>query len=219
MIERVYRQAQKAKNVDRVVVATDDDRIAQVVECFGGQCIMTRDDHLTGTDRLAEVVSANPDMKIIINVQGDEPLIDPGAIEAVARPLIEDPNVEMSTIAFRINDPAEAELKTLVKVVCDRAGFAMYFSRLPIPFSRNQAHNSEVERLGHTGIYGYTRECLLKLAALKPTPLEQSETLEQLRALENGIKIKVMRFETRALAIDVPEDVAKVEAALKLLRV
>ena len=124
----------------------------------------------------------------------------------------------MSTIAFRINGPAEAELKTLVKVVCDRAGFAM-ISRLRIPFSRNQSHNSEVERLGHSGIYGYTRECLLKLAALKPTPLEQSETLEQLRALENGIKIKVMRFETRGLAIDVPEDVAKVEAALKLLRV
>lgn len=219
MIERVYQQSQKARNVSRVLVATDDERIRDAVAGFGGDCVMTASHHPTGTDRLAEAASAYADGDIIVNVQGDEPLIDPMAIEALVEPLITDRSIEMSTTAFRISDIAEAENPQLVKVVVDRSGCAMYFSRLPIPFYRGNDVNEKRDYLGHMGLYGYTKRCLMRLAAFAPTPLEQAEMLEQLRALENGVKIKVVQFDTRSQAVDVPEDIAKVEKALTLLRV
>lgn len=219
MIERVYKQTEKARNVSRVLVATDDERIRAAVASFGGQWVMTGEHHPTGTDRLAEAAASYGDDDIIVNVQGDEPLIDPMAIEALVEPLITDPSVEMSTTAFCISDRAEAENPQLVKVVVDRSGFAMYFSRQPIPFYRSDSNQEKRQYLGHMGLYGYTKRCLLRLASLKPTPLEQAEMLEQLRALENGIKIKVVQFETRSQAVDIPEDIAKVEKALHLLRV
>lgn len=219
MIERVYKQAQKARNVSNVLVATDDERIREAVASFGGQWVMTGSHHPTGTDRLAEAAASYADDDIIVNVQGDEPLIDPIAIEALVEPLICDRALEMSTTAFRISDKSEADNQQLVKVVVDRQGFAMYFSRQPIPFYRSDTAAEKRHYLGHMGLYSYTKRCLMRLAALQPTPLEQAEMLEQLRALENGIKIKVVQFETRSQAVDVPEDIAKVEKALQLLRV
>ncbi len=219
MIERVYKQSEKARNVSRVLVATDDERIREAVAGFGGHWVMTGSQHPTGTDRLAEAAAGYDDDDIIVNVQGDEPLIDPMAIEALVEPLIVDRSIEMSTTAFRISDKSEADNPQLVKVVVDRNGFAMYFSRQAIPFYRSDTAAEKRHYLGHMGLYGYTKRCLMRLASLQPTPLEQAEMLEQLRALENGIKIKVVQFETRSQAVDVPEDIAKVEKALQLLRV
>jgi 3-deoxy-manno-octulosonate cytidylyltransferase (CMP-KDO synthetase) len=219
MIERVYKQSEKARNVSRVLVATDDERIREAVEGFGGQWVMTGSHHATGTDRLAEAAAGYDDDDIIVNVQGDEPLIDPMAIEALVEPLIADRSIEMSTTVFRISDKSEADNQQLVKVVVDHNSFAMYFSRQPIPFYRSDTAAEKRHYLGHMGLYAYTKRCLMRLASLPPTPMEQAEMLEQLRALENGIKIKVIQFETRSQAVDVPEDIAKVEKALQLSRV
>jgi 3-deoxy-manno-octulosonate cytidylyltransferase (CMP-KDO synthetase) len=174
---------------------------------------------VTGTDRLAEVALARPDIQIIVNVQGDEPLIDPAAIESVVEPILTDSNVEMSTLAFPVLEQSEVQKPTLVKVVCDRAGFALYFSRHAIPFCRNADELESVRYFGNMGIYAYTRDCLLKLASLPPTRLEQAEKLEQLRALEHGIRIRVMPWHSRSIGVDVPEDIAKVEKALTVSRV
>lgn len=218
MIERVHEQVKQVKSLHRVIVATDDDRIRAEVERFGGECIMTRDDHPSGTDRLAEVAEKHPEIDIIVNVQGDEPMIDPASIEQAIAPFLSDPTIEMSTLAWHITVEEEALSPQVVKVVVDQNDFALYFSRLPIPYCRDERPFEERLYRGHVGLYVYSRECLLKIAALKPTPLETSETLEQLRALENGIRIKVSYIESRSLAVDVPEDVEKVERALKVLR-
>lgn len=214
MIERVYQQARRASLVDSVFVATDDRRIQEAVESFGGQCMMTRSDHPSGTDRLAEAAARRPEIDVIVNVQGDEPLIDPAAIDAAIQPLLSDPAVEMSTLARPLRSERDVERPDQVKVVCDRAGFALYFSRAPIPFYREPREFGRKRYLGHIGLYVYRRQYLLRLASLAPTELEQAESLEQLRALEHGIRIKVVATEYRSLAIDVPEDVSVVEAAL-----
>ncbi len=214
MIERVYRQAEQASLIDTVLVATDDERIAAAVESFGGQCLMTRCDHVSGTDRLAEVAGRCPEIGVIVNVQGDEPLIDPAAIDAAVQPLLADPALEMSTLARPLCRELEVERPEQVKVVCDRAGFALYFSRAAIPYFRERPEFARRRYLGHIGLYVYRRPCLLRLASLAPTELEQAESLEQLRALEHGIRIRVIETEYRSLAIDVPEDVPVVEAAL-----
>jgi 3-deoxy-manno-octulosonate cytidylyltransferase (CMP-KDO synthetase) len=214
MIQRVWEQAKQATLAERVIVATDDDRIANAVRGFGGEICMTASDHSTGTDRLAEVASNLPDIKIICNVQGDEPLISPLAIDAAIRPLLEDGNVEMSTIAYAINDEEKWRSPQLVKVVLDRNGFALYFSRYPIPFERDPGEQPHVQRLGHAGLYVYKKETLQRIAKLEPTPLEMTEKLEQLRALENGIRIKVVINNHASPGVDVPEDIAKVEALL-----
>ncbi|HEY9713813.1 MAG TPA: 3-deoxy-manno-octulosonate cytidylyltransferase [Chroococcales cyanobacterium] len=221
MIQRVYEQAKKCTFIDRVIVATDDRRIFDAVEGFGGEAIMTRDDHASGTDRLAEVAARLPEISIIVNIQGDEPLIDPKAVDSAVEPLRRDSQIAMATAAWRICDPEEIDNHMVVKVVIDRDGFALYFSRHAIPYYRDGDKATLADRayFGHLGLYVYRRETLLRLAALKPTPLEQAECLEQLRALEHGIKIKVVQFSTRSLAVDVPEDVAKVEAALQVLPV
>jgi 3-deoxy-manno-octulosonate cytidylyltransferase (CMP-KDO synthetase) len=215
MIERVYRQASQAQSVSTVLVATDDARIFQAVQAFGGHVVMTRDDHRSGTDRLAEVAAVQPDIDIIVNVQGDEPLIDPHTIDCAVKPLLADAQTEMSTIAAPITDPAEINNPGVVKVVLDRNGYALYFSRSPIPFYRD-VQPAAGGYLAHVGLYTYRRQTLLKLAALAPTPLEQAESLEQLRALENGIGIKVVTGKYRPIAVDQPADVAHVERALNI---
>lgn len=214
MIERVYKQAALAKTLSGVMVATDDQRIFDAVTAFGGDVVMTRDDHRSGTDRLAEVAGKFQDIEVIVNVQGDEPLIDPYTIDSAVKPLLADPQVQMSTIAAPITDPEEVNSPDIVKVVLDTNQFALYFSRLPIPYYRDAAPGAERVCLAHVGMYVYRRECLLKLAGLPATPLEQAECLEQLRALENGIRIKVVTGKYRSIAVDRPADVTNVERAL-----
>ncbi|MBX9690195.1 MAG: 3-deoxy-manno-octulosonate cytidylyltransferase [Candidatus Obscuribacterales bacterium] len=215
MIERVYAQAMKAKLVSDVLVATDDQRIYDAVKAFGGQVRMTRNDHPSGTDRLAEIATAHPELEIIVNVQGDEPLIDPSTIDAAVLPLVEDERTEMSTIAARIREKEEICNNTVVKVVRDACGNALYFSRLPIPYYRESDDNDGQAHYAHIGLYVYRRDVLLKLASLPPTPLEKAEALEQLRALENGINIRVVEVEKRSPAVDRPEDLKTVIKALE----
>jgi 3-deoxy-manno-octulosonate cytidylyltransferase (CMP-KDO synthetase) len=211
MIEHVYRRASEARAVDHVLVATDDERIAAVVEGFGGIAMMTSAAHPSGTDRLAEIVAALP-CSVIVNVQGDEPLIDPATIDAVVAPLLADPAVEMTTLCREI-DAEELASPHVVKVVRDRAGYALYFSRAPIPFTRTDGDTgNESPRIarGHIGLYGYRRSTLLRLAELAPTALETAERLEQLRALEHGIRIKVLETTGRPMGVDTPDDLDRI---------
>lgn len=218
MIERVYKQADSARLIDSVIVATDDERIAAEVRSFGGEVRMTGTHHVNGTERLAEVAARDSDYQIIVNIQGDEPLIDPEAIDKAIKPLVSDPSVEMSTIATPITS-AEAQNPQQVKVVVDQNNFALYFSRAPVPFYRDEKQEAGKSYLGHIGLYVYTRSCLLRYAALPATRLEKAESLEQLRALENGIKIKVAVTDYRSLAVDTPEDLTVVQQALGAISV
>ncbi len=214
MIERVYRQALKAQLVSEVIVATDDERIFSTVKRFGGNVLMTRNDHPTGTDRLAEVATLRPEIDIVVNVQGDEPCIDPSTIDQAVRPLLEDSSVDMSTICARITERDEITNNTVVKVVRAGNGNALYFSRLPIPYYRENDDSVQQEYFAHIGLYVYRKDILLKMASLTPTPLEKAEALEQLRALENGICIRVVEVSKRSPAVDRPEDLKHVERAL-----
>src|SRR5437016_8387719 len=184
MIEHVYRRASLASSVGEVIVATDDLRIATRVNEFGGRVRLTKATHQSGTDRLAEIV-AGMDVDIVVNVQGDEPLIDPRAIDQVVAPLLADSSIQMSTLYKRITQPAELIDNNVVKMVVDRGGFAMYFSRAPIPHVRDP-RGGWPPLYRHIGLYAYRRNALLVLASLEPTPLERAEALEQLRALEIG---------------------------------
>lgn len=213
MIERVYRQASKAQSLHSVIVATDDERIYAAVREFGGNVVMTRNDHRSGTDRLAEVARGRSDLDIVVNVQGDEPLIDPEAIDRAVEPLLLDRSIQMSTIAAPISDPVEVNNPDVVKVVFDSHGFALYFSRSAIPYHRDLTHDTP-QYHAHVGLYVYQRDCLLRLATLEPTANEKAESLEQLRALDNGVRIKVVTGSYRPLAVDRPADVAHVESAL-----
>lgn len=207
MIEHVYRRASEARSVSSVIVATDDDRIYRTVVSFGGHAQMTSPNHPSGTDRLAEV-AANLSCDIIVNVQGDEPLIDPTTIDHAVAPLKADPSLEMSTLRRRIDDPEEITNPNLTKVVVDRDGYALYFSRAPIPYVRGGAQAAPA--WAHIGLYVYRRTCLLRLAALPPSALERSEALEQLRALENGIRIKAIETSHESIGVDTPEDLERV---------
>jgi 3-deoxy-manno-octulosonate cytidylyltransferase (CMP-KDO synthetase) len=212
MIQWVYENVKKARNLDDVIVATDDVRIREAVEGFGGKAVMTSRDHTTGTDRIAEVV-ADMDVEIVVNIQGDEPFVSPAMINEVAAPLLADRRVPMSTLMHEIDD-AESGNPNTVKVVTDTDGFALYFSRAPIPYPRNRR---EQPIYGHIGIYGYRREFLLNLTRIAPTPLEKTESLEQLRVIENGFKIKVVQIASTdyiPLSVDTGEDL---ELARELL--
>lgn len=226
MIVRVAERARQVSTVNRVIVATDDQRVFDAVIAHGQEAqveaIMTSPDHPTGTDRLAEV-AAKLDAEIIVNVQGDEPLIEPATIEAAIAPLLADSSIVMSTTAEPIESAADLLNPNVVKVVTDAEGFALYFSRSPIPFPRAavQAHGSIEAAIAaqphllnqyskHTGMYVYRREFLLRYASLPPTPLEQSELLEQLRVLEHGYRIKVVRVAHRSIGVDTPEDLERV---------
>ncbi|MCM3880865.1 MAG: 3-deoxy-manno-octulosonate cytidylyltransferase [Vicinamibacterales bacterium] len=208
MVEHVYRRAAAAHYVDRVIVATDDERIAEAVRRFGGDVRMTKPDHLTGTDRLAEV-AASLDCDLIVNVQGDEPLIEPESINAAIEPFRSDSALVMSTVCRRLSNAEEAADPNVVKVVTDRRGVALYFSRAPIPYLRGP-QDEGAGPYKHIGLYVYRREFLLQVAALAPTPLERSESLEQLRVLEHGFSIKVVQTTHDSIGVDTPEDLERV---------
>ena len=207
MIEHVYRRTSEARTVSSVIVATDDERICRAVSSFGGVARLTSPDHPSGTDRLAEVVTSLA-CDIVVNVQGDEPLIDPAMIDEAVTPLIDDPGLEMSTLRRRLSEAADIENPNITKVVVDRNGFALYFSRAPIPYARNGSRSAAT--WGHIGLYVYRRACLLRLAALPPTELERSEALEQLRALEHGVRIKAIETSRESIGVDTPDDLERV---------
>jgi 3-deoxy-manno-octulosonate cytidylyltransferase (CMP-KDO synthetase) len=207
MIEHVYRRASAARSIASVIVATDDERIADAVRAFGGTVRMTSARHRSGTDRLAEV-ARDLTCDHVVNVQGDEPLIEPAMIDEAVRPFSAEPALEMSTLRRRIDDPAEAINPNVTKVVVDRDGYALLFSRAPIPYAREGCPPARVWR--HVGLYVYRRDVLLRFAALAPTELEQSEALEQLRALEHGIRIKALETTYDAIGVDTPDDLERV---------
>ena len=203
MICRVWERASKAKSVAEVIVATDDERILSAVEKNSGKAMMTRADHKTGTDRLAEVAEKFSDAEVIVNVQGDEPLIEPALIDELVAEFVADKNLQMATVATELTDADEMKNPNNVKVVLDKKNDALYFSRSLIPYPRN-AGKAKVFK--HIGIYAYRRNFLLAYAKMEPTPLEQSESLEQLRALENGFKIRVIKSSCKFIGVDTEED-------------
>ena len=206
MLQHVYERASQARYLASTIIATDDERVFEAAGRFGARVRMTRADHLSGTDRVAEVASAE-NAEVIVNIQGDEPLIDPAAIDAAILPVAHDPDILMATLKKRIENPAEVADPNVVKVVTDRAGDAIYFSRCPIPFDRDGAGGGYYK---HIGLYIYQREFLLNYSALPVGPLEQSERLEQLRALENGYRIRVVETEYESLGVDTPRDLERV---------
>lgn len=225
MIRWVYEGVGQSKLIGQVVVATDDERIAGAVEQFGGKAMMTSANHASGSDRVAEV-ARKIKADIIVNVQGDEPLLSGSVIDKAIRPLLKDPSVPLSSLMTRIGEARDWINPNTVKVVVDRKGFALYFSRSPIPFPRD----INVERLlatsggrpnplphrafKHLGVYVYRREFLLRYSRMKQTPLEKLEKLEQLRALESGFPIKLTLVDYEPLSVDTPEDLDKVVAYL-----
>jgi 3-deoxy-manno-octulosonate cytidylyltransferase (CMP-KDO synthetase) len=211
MIEHVYRRVALAPGMSRVIVATDDLRIATKVAEFGGNVKLTKVTHRTGTDRLAEVVSSI-DCDVVVNVQGDEPLIDPRAIAEAVRPF-EDPAISMTTLYRRIENPLDLTNPNIVKVVLDRAGFAMYFSRAPVPYARDP-RGGWPPLYRHIGLYAYRRSALLVLASLDETPLERAEGLEQLRALEHGIRVRAVETAYDSIGVDTPADLEQVRRLL-----
>ena len=211
MIEHVYRRTAAARSIGSVIVATDDERIHRVVRGFGGESRMTSAAHQTGTDRIAEVLAAL-ECTLVVNVQGDEPLIEPAMIDEAVAPFSDDPSLMMSTLRRRIEDDADRTNPNVTKVVVDREGYALYFSRAPVPFTRQGSQPAAAWR--HVGLYVYRRECLLRLSALPPTDMERAEALEQLRALEYGIRIKAVETGFDSVGVDTPEDLERVRATV-----
>ena len=207
MIEHVYRRVSSAQSITRVIVATDDERIVTAVRAFGGDVRMTSPTHPSGTDRLAEVATSLS-CDLVVNVQGDEPLIEPAMIDEAVAPFAADPSLAMSTLRRRIDSPADFQNPNVTKVVVDRDDYAIYFSRAPIPFARPDCPPAQPWR--HIGLYVYRRDCLLRLAGLAPTVLERSEALEQLRALEHGIRIKAVETRYDSVGVDTTEDLERV---------
>jgi len=208
MLQHVYERAQRSRYLDDILVATDDERIAEATRQFGGRVRMTRDDHSTGTDRLAEIASSEP-AALYVNIQGDEPLIDPEAIDAAILSLNGDESVSMGTLKKRIVDPTEIVDTNVVKVVTNLLGDAIYFSRCPIPYERG-GRSALPLYAKHIGLYVYRRDFLLRYPDLISGPLEKAERLEQLRALENGYRIRVVETEYESLGVDTPEDLERV---------
>lgn len=219
MIQWVCERTAQAAHVNRVIVATDDERIATAVEAFGGEVAMTRADHPTGTDRLAEVAE-RIDTDLVVNVQGDEPLIDPKMIEQAVAPLRRNRGIPMGTLKCPLTSVEEFRSPNVVKVVTDRQGFALYFSRAPIPFPREQVDTLPEDLAGftcykHIGLYVYRKDFLLTYPKLAVTPLENLEKLEQLRALEHGFRIRVAETALPSQGVDTPEDLERVVALLR----
>jgi len=205
MLQHVYERASQARYLSKLVIATDDDHIQRAARAFGADVRMTRADHASGTDRVAEVASSET-APLIVNIQGDEPLIDPAAIDAAALALLDDTDVAITTLKKRIEAPAEISDPNVVKVVTDLAGNAIYFSRAAIPYLRD----SSSAHYKHIGLYVYRREMLLAYSGLPVGPLERTERLEQLRALENGHRIRVVETEYESLGVDTPADLERV---------
>jgi 3-deoxy-manno-octulosonate cytidylyltransferase (CMP-KDO synthetase) len=214
MIQHVYERAKMAARASRVIVATDDERIMKAVEAFGGEARMTRPDHRTGTERVAEV-AFHEKGDVFVNVQGDEPLLDPVAVDTAVNSLLEEPAAAIATAATAIKTPADIMDPNVAKVVLDFEDNGLYFSRAPIPWVRDTAAKIQVRHLKHLGLYVFQRDALLEYPTLPQGELERIEQLEQLRWLENGWKIRVAEVEHDAVSVDVPEDVARVEKLLQ----
>lgn len=223
MIQHVYEQTLKASLISRAIVATDDRRIADVIHQMGGEAIMTSTAHETGTDRLAEVAQGL-EADIVVNVQGDEPLINPVMIDQAIEPFLYSNDLKMGTLKSRVKCLHDFLSPNVVKVVTDNAGYALYFSRSPLPFFRDRWQDLKDDAFAsgkllcykHVGLYVFQRDFLLEYAAMPQTFLELSEKLEQLRALENGIRIRVVETEFESLGIDTPEDLNKAKERMKL---
>jgi 3-deoxy-manno-octulosonate cytidylyltransferase (CMP-KDO synthetase) len=209
MLQHVWERVSMARYLSAAVIATDDERIAAEARRFGGIVRMTRADHVSGTDRVAEVASADL-AELIVNIQGDEPLIDPGAIDAAILTLADEPDILMGTLKKRIEDPREIGNPNVVKVVTDRFHNALYFSRSPVPHARAAEDKTATVYFKHIGLYVYRRDFLLSYPDLPAGPLEKAECLEQLRALENGHAIRVAETEYESLGVDTPEDLKRV---------
>jgi 3-deoxy-manno-octulosonate cytidylyltransferase (CMP-KDO synthetase) len=214
MVQHVYERAKRAQTVHRVIVATDDQRIIDAVKGFGGEARMTRADHRTGTERSAEV-AAHEAGDVFVNVQGDEPLIDPVAIDTAVAALLEEPAAQIATVATPIRHAGDIMDPNVVKTVLDFDSNGLYFSRAPIPWVRDRQQKIHVNYWKHLGLYVFQRDALLEYPTLPQGELEKIEQLEQLRWLENGWKIRVAEVEHDAISVDVPEDVARVEKLLK----
>lgn len=214
MIQRVWERARQAQSVSRVIVATDDERVMKAVAAFGGEARMTRPDHRSGTERIAEI-AAQLEAEVFVNAQGDEPLLEPGAVDAAVAALAEDPGVSVATIATPIRSASDIVDPHTVKVVVDFEDNALYFSRAPIPWVRDDEHRVHARHLKHLGLYVFRRSALLEFPTLPQGELERAEQLEQLRWLENGWKIRVAEVPYDSVSVDVPEDVARVERLLQ----
>lgn len=212
LIQHVWERCQGCRLLDRIMIATDDRRIADAAHDFGAEVVMTSPDHPTGTDRVAEAAAQLPEASHVINIQGDEPLIDPSLIDAISEALISDPSLPMVTAANVLEDDIAFHDPNVVKVVLDQSGHALYFSRSPLPYVR--VHPLRAPRLRHKGIYGYRKDFLEKFVNWVPTPLEIAESLEQLRALENGARIKVILTDDDSIGLDTPEQAPIVESLL-----
>ncbi|MDA8082838.1 MAG: 3-deoxy-manno-octulosonate cytidylyltransferase [Nitrospiraceae bacterium] len=222
VIEHVYRNSLRSKQAGEVIVATDSDLIFDAVSSFGGTAVMTSTDHVSGTDRIAEAIRLlSREYDIIVNVQGDEPLIEPGMIDAVIS-ILDDDRASIGTLVKRIGNPEEIADPNVVKAVFDEQGYALYFSRAPVPWHRDEWQGSTaafaVSRTGarpdcykHIGIYSYRKDILFRLTSLAPSRLEQIEKLEQLRALEHGMRIKVRKTDSETFGVDTPEDLERIE--------
>ena len=208
MIERVVERTRRARKIGRVLVATDDERVADVVRAFGGEAVLTRSDHRSGTERLAEV-AAQRAAPVYVNVQGDEPAIDPAAIDLAVETLEAEPEIQVATLAAPIREAGVLMDPNVVKVVMDFDSNALYFSRAPIPWLRDESGEHTPSYFKHIGLYVYRREALLEFPTLPPGELERTEQLEQLRWLENGYRIRVAPTEYDSISIDVPADVAR----------
>jgi 3-deoxy-manno-octulosonate cytidylyltransferase (CMP-KDO synthetase) len=213
MIQRVYERTRQARLVGRVVVATDDRRVAEAVHRFGGTVELTPGDLRSGSDRVAFVAKAMNDAAIVVNVQGDEPLIEPAMIDEVIKPVLDEPSVDVGTLVRRIENAEEPANPNIVKVVIDAKGFAMYFSRSPIPYARNRQSAAELYK--HIGLYVYRRDFLMTFASLPETTLERTEQLEQLRVLEHGYRMKTVVTEYDSIPVDTPADVEMVRRLLQ----
>jgi len=210
MIQWVWEAASKSTMLEDLIIATDDEKVVKAAETFGGKAVMTSKDYSSGTDRICEVV--NPlDVKIVINIQADEPLINGSMIDELARTLLEDTSIQVATLRYKIGDSDELNDPNVVKVVSDKDGFALYFSRSLIPCSLSSAAQ---EIYKHIGMYAYTKDFLFTFANLTPSSLEQAEKLEQLRALEHGYKIKVIDASCDSISVDTPRDLEKVREKL-----
>jgi len=216
MIQRVYERAQLARGLNSVCVATDDERIAGVVESFGGKAVMTAVEHPSGTDRLAEA-TRTMDANIVVNIQGDQPFLDPMMIDEAVQPLLDDSTLPMATLMHPVHRAEDLQDPAVVKVVVGLAGNALYFSRSLIPYPRNPAPHAVQE---HVGLYVYRRDFLQKLATLPPTPLEKIESLEQLRVLEHGFRLRVVETKCRdhafsGFSVDTEQDLARAEVMVR----
>jgi 3-deoxy-manno-octulosonate cytidylyltransferase (CMP-KDO synthetase) len=214
MIQHVWERAKQALLLDDLIIACDDQQVAEAAKKFGAKVAMTAKGHASGTDRICEVVNAI-DVKIVINIQGDEPLIHPTMIDGIARALLDDSSISMATVMKAIEDPAVLGDPNVVKVVIDKNNFALYFSRSPIPFHAQNSDIKEPIYFKHIGLYGYTKDFLYLYKNLPVSYLERTECLEQLRVLEEGFHIKVIETKYDTIGVDTPEDLEKVKEYLK----